>query len=459
MNISSEFKGVQLGDKRLNRRIELLAEVFEKNHGQSICFSCQDWKTSKAAYRFFDNDRFDEDDIIEPHLAQTYKRMNCINKDEKILVLHDSSEITFPGNKIIEGGGFMGAYEHNVTGKELSIKGMMMHSSLAATSTGVPLGLVAQKLWTRDIKDRRKIRNLGQNFTRVPVEEKESFKWIEGVNSVVAEFQPERLVHICDRDADMYELFFNSISLNTNFIIRAVHQRATAKGKVKIFDRISKTTPCGEYELHLPKTHKRKARTAKIKVRYYKVKLLPPVAKGQEYPPIELFVISAKERESAVEDRVDWKLLTNMPITNFETALEKINWYKERWNIEVFFKILKSGFGIERSRLRHIDRLKKFVAFTCVMSWKIFWLSKISREAPESERRYSFTREQRSILIKFERGSNRTRLKVSSNSNDFTIAFARLGGYLARNSDPPPGPIVLWRAMMRLNDIQLGASL
>ncbi|MCB9025199.1 MAG: hypothetical protein H6625_02700 [Bdellovibrionaceae bacterium] len=144
--------------------------------------------------RFFDNDRFDEDDIIEPHLAQTYKRMNCINKDEKILVLHDSSEITFPGNKIIEGGGLMGVYEHNVTGKELSIIGMMMHSSLAATSTGVPLGLVAQKLWTRDIKDRRKIRNLGQNFTRVPVEEKESFKWIEGVNSVVAEFQPERLV-------------------------------------------------------------------------------------------------------------------------------------------------------------------------------------------------------------------------------------------------------------------------
>ena len=95
MDISSEFKGAQLGDKRLNERLQRMSKMFEKNHGQSICFSCQDWKSSKAAYRFFDNNRFDENDIIKPHITQTIKRMNGLNKDEKILVLHDSSEIVF----------------------------------------------------------------------------------------------------------------------------------------------------------------------------------------------------------------------------------------------------------------------------------------------------------------------------------------------------------------------------
>jgi hypothetical protein len=292
----------------------------------------------------------------------------------------------------------------------------------------------------------------------VPVEEKESFKWIKGVNSVVAEFQPERLVHLCDRDADMYELFYNCISLNTNFVIRAVHQRSTMRGKVKVFDRVSRTAACGEYKLHLPKTHKRNARVAKIKVRHYKVKILPPIDKRDDYPPIELYVISAKEHKS-MKDRVDWKLLTNLPVNCFEEALEKINWYKERWNIEVFFKTLKSGFSIERSRLQHIDRLKKFVAFTSVLAWKVFWLSKVSREAPCSKGDYCFTKEQRAILVRFERDVGRFKLKLNSNSNDFVIAFARLGGYLARSSDPPPGPIVLWRAMMRLSDIQIGAAM
>ncbi len=458
MDISSEFKNAQLGDKRLNSRLETLARTFEKNHGQSINFSCQDWKSSKAAYRFFDNDRFDETDIIKPHISQTFQRMEAINDKEKVLISHDSSEVVLPGTKLIQGGGFIGSFKHPASGKELTTKGMMMHSSLALSSTGVPLGLVAQKVWTRDIKNKRTIRNAGKNFSRVPVEEKESFKWIEGVNSVAAEFPPERLVHLCDRDADMYELFFNCISLSTNFVIRAVHQRSTVRGKVKVFDRVSRTAPCGEYKLHLPKTHKRKSRITKIKVRYYKVKILPPIDKRKEYPPIELYVVSAKEH-SSMTDRVDWKLLTNLPVDCFEEALEKINWYKERWNIEVFFKTLKSGFSIERSRLQHIDRLKKFVSFTSVLAWKVFWLSKVSREAPNSKSDLCFTKEQRAILIKFERNAGRLKLKMRSNSNDFVIAFARLGGYLARNSDPPPGPLVLWRAMARLSDIQIGVTM
>jgi hypothetical protein len=457
MDIAGEFSGAELGDVRLSKRLDTLAKSFQTRPGGQISFSCDDWKSSKATYRFFDNDRFSEEDIIAPHIQNTFDRMKA--SEEKILIAHDSSEIIFPGKKVIEGEGFMGTFDHNVTGKECEIKGLMLHSSLAITSqTGIPLGLAAQKMWTRDVKNRRKIRNAGKNFSRVPVEEKESFKWIEGVNSVIANFPPEDLVHICDRDADMYELFFNCISFGTNFVIRAVHGRCISTGS-KIFDRISRVTSCGSYDLHLPKTHKRDARIAKVKIRFYKVNVLPPIEKSRDYPPVELYVVSAKESSSKAEDRVDWKLVTNMPLSTFDEALEKINWYKMRWNVEVFFKTLKSGYGIEKSRLRHIDRLKKFTSFVSVLAWQIFWLSKVSREDPEASSSICFSKEQKNLIINIEQKSGREQLKFSSPLNEFIKAFARLGGYLARNSDPPPGQTVLWRAMSRLNDIQQGGEI
>lgn len=450
MDILSEFKEANLGDKRLNKRLDAIAQAFESEHGQSISFSCGDWKSVKGAYRFFDNDRFDEADIIEPHINQTFKRIHAI-KNQKTLILHDSSEIILPGNKVIEGAGQMGFFKHKHSKDEWATQGMMFHSSLALSQIGVPLGVSAQQLWTRDIKNRRKIRNQKKNFTRVPVEEKESYKWLKGVSlSCKKANSPENLVHVCDRDADMHELFDHCNNLKTNFLVRAVHQRRTSKDGVKIYDRISKTPSCGGYTLNLPKTHKREARKAKVKVRYYKVRVLPPVGKKKRCAPIDLYVISVKEHGN-VKDKVDWKLLTNMTVESFEQALEKIKWYKQRWNIEVFFKTLKSGFGVEKSRLRHIERLKKFVAFASVMSWKVFWLSKISREAPEAKSDHCFTKEQKKMLVKLEKSAKGFKLRMNSKSGDFIVALAKLGGYLARKSDPPPGQIVLWRGLMRLN--------
>ena len=458
MDIKSEFEGANLGDKRLNKRLEILAETFKKNHGGSILFSCGNWSSTKAAYRFFDNERFDEEALLEPHVTQTLNRMGALEKNDPVLMMHDSSEVIFAPHREIQGSGFMGTYKHNMTGKEMLIKGLMLHSSLAVTTTGIPLGLTAQKSWTRDVKNRRKIRNAGKCFGRIPIEEKESFKWIEGVNASISNFEPERVVHICDRDADVYELFFNCMSLGTNFVIRAVHQRLTSRDGVKIFDRISRESSVGEYTLQLPKTHKRSARTARIKVRFYKVRVLPSIDKKKDFPPIDLFVVSAKEHGKSSKDKVDWKILTNLPIKNFEQALEKINWYKMRWDIEIFFKVLKSGLNIERSRLQDVNRIKKFISFVSVLAWHIFWMTKLSRESPEASADQCFTKDQKKLLIKIEKESRRSELKKSSPLVDFVTSLARLGGYLGRKSDPPPGPIVLWRAMQRFCDIQLGAG-
>ncbi len=100
VNIKNEFKNAQLGDKRLNHRLEYLAEALSKNNGESISFSCQDWKSSKAAYRFFDNDNFQAEEILKPHIKQTLNRMNALDENDMSLILHDLSEITFSKNKV-----------------------------------------------------------------------------------------------------------------------------------------------------------------------------------------------------------------------------------------------------------------------------------------------------------------------------------------------------------------------
>jgi hypothetical protein len=131
--------------------------------------------------------------------------------------------------------------------------------------------------------------------------------------------------------------------------------------------------------------------------------------------------------------------------------LEKIKWYQERWNIEVYFKILKSGFGLDKSRLRHFDRIKKFSAFVSIIAWRIFWLTKVSRSAPELPYNIAFNKKEKEAIIKLNISDGKSPPSCK-NLSECVSAIARLGGYLNRKSDPPPGSIVLWRGMQRLLD-------
>lgn len=231
--IEDEFSGANLGDERLNKRLLELARCFEMKHGHSITFTCSDWKTSKSAYRFFDNDGFTESDIIAPHIRATEARVNSLS--ERVLIVHDTTEFNYTHHNKTEGLGYL--HTNNITKGEQKIisSGFLMHASMALNNDGVPLGLMYQKQGTRDPRNLRRIRNMGKNFTRLPIEEKESYKWIEGISSTCSHTDPEQLVHICDRDADVYELFEKCLSKKTHFVVRAVHSRGTFRKGVKSF--------------------------------------------------------------------------------------------------------------------------------------------------------------------------------------------------------------------------------
>ncbi len=180
------------------------------------------------------------------------------------------------------------------------------------------------------------------------------------------------------------------------------------------------------------------------------------MGKRRRYPALELTVLHAKER-TVPPDRaqIEWKLITNLPVNSKEEAVEKLQWYALRWRIEVFHKILKSGCQAEHSKLRTAERIVNLLSMFCVLSRRIFWLTMHNRCAQTIKPSYAFTTQEIEILSQLR--SHRQPIPQGPPTMKACLnQLARLGGYLDRASDPPPGNMVIWRGMARLTDIQIG---
>jgi hypothetical protein len=198
------------------------------------------------------------------------------------------------------------------------------------------------------------------------------------------------------------------------------------------------------------------ASEAVLEIRYRRVRVLPPIGKSKEYPELMLTVIHAQERGTPKgRDKVDWKLITDLPVTSRKEAIEKLKWYSLRWKIEVFHKILKSGCKAETSKLRTANRLVNLVSVLAILSWRIFWMTMMNRAAPDADPEVAFTALEIRLLDQLVADMPDAHMNNKSLSVYLT-KLARLGGYLARSSDPPPGNTVLWRGLSRLTDIHLG---
>ncbi len=156
---------------------------------------------------------------------------------------------------------------------------------------------------------------------------------------------------------------------------------------------------------------------------------------------------------------IDWKLITNLPVRSRAEAIEKLDWYAMRWKIETFHKILKSGCHAQDSRLRTAQRLTNLIALFCILSWRIFWLTMINRTAPTAPATLALTLNEVELLDKLRPPPSKRVPHSTPSVASCLIQLARLGGYLARASDPPPGNTVIWRGMARLTDIELGFTL
>ena len=457
--IDNEFEESKFTDKRLgNRLCKIVKQLFEKI-GNTIPMACQDWASTKAAYRFFSNPRLSEEEILAGHFQSTKTRVAEV--DGTVLVLHDTTEITYKRSEPADigytrkCGNRKGLFDQDV---KRAMCGVLMHSSLALTPEGLPLGFTAKKFWNRDrFKDVKSIYRR-KNATRIPIEEKESYRWLEGVrNSNKLLGDPYRLVHIGDREADIFELFSLAQNEDSNYLIRIKVNRRTEDKTKTINHILKKAKKRGRIKISYRDADGVDV-TAVLQIKFEKMRLKPSFGiKSKNYSDLDVTVIHAKEisKSGGTRDPIDWKLITNLPIADVADAAEKLQWYALRWKIEVFFKILKSGCKVEESKLRTAEGLCKLIAIYSVLAWRVFWMTMLNRESQTLAPQFAFSDIETKILdhAKPDKGP------VKKTLSNYILKIAKLGGYLARASDPPPGNKVMWRGMQRLTDIQFGVEL
>lgn len=452
--IDKELARCRFRDVRLDKRFRRLVEQLAEGVGESIPWACQDWASTKAAYRFFSNQRVSAEQILAGHLESTRGRLPA--GDSTILVLHDTTELTYKREDAAAIGMISkGAIVKDKQGRPLFFTtcGLCLHSSLAVTTGGLPLGLAAAKFWSRKAFQGQKGRRRGRSR---PIEEKESVRWLENLRQSVRQLgEAGRCVHIADQEGDIYELFCLAQQMGTHFLIRSQAHRLADGGPQSLAEKLRQGPGRGLYRIQVRDQHGERSE-AVLEIRYRRFRLQPPKSKKGHYPELTVTVVGARERGTPQgRDPIDWKLITDLPVGSRQEAIEKVQWYALRWKIETFHKILKSGCKAEEAKLRTAPRLMNLLAVLCILSWRIFWLTMISRSAPGVGPGLVFTTLELRILdqlVKDKPKADRRKRCLSR----YVTKLAQLGGYLARNSDPPPGNMVVWRGLSRLVDIELG---
>jgi len=458
--IDTEMGGCNFKDVRLAKRIGKLLGMMSDGIGESVPYACQDWANTKAAYRFFSNDEVSEDQIMAGHFQATRGRLSQAN--QKILMLHDTCEFSFQREKDSK----IGLIGRPSCGKDkdgrlkhFTVRGILMHSSLAITLDGLPLGLAAIKFWTRKQFKGSNALKKKINPTRVPIAEKESIRWLENMcQSTALTSNPGDCVHIGDRESDIYELFCLADELGTNFLVRTCVDRLAEDGDCTLSAQMKKAAVKGRHRIQA-RNKKGESYEAELEIKFEQLQVLPPMGKRKDYPELTLTVIHAVERRTPRgREKIEWKLITNLAVNSLKSAIEKLQWYAMRWKIETFHKILKSGCKAEESKLRSSERLANLISIFCIIGWRIFWLTMLHRAEPDLPPAIALDKTEICLLdelVKTKSGKPQAKATVS----DYIIKIARLGGYLNRASDPPPGNMVVWRGMSKLNDIHLGFSL
>lgn len=466
--VEAEVTGLQLRDQRLERRLRRLMEAMAATPGEPIPVSCGDWAATKAAYRFFDNPKISESGMMAGHFASTALRFaqHVARSEEPVLILQDTTEFLFKRaapekigfTKTVNGGYYKAGQP-----SQRKLCGLLMHASLAVTTDGVPLGLAGVKFWTRDSFKGTAALKRHINPTRVPIETKESYRWLENLRQSVALLRdPQRCIHVGDRESDIYELYCLAQELDTKFFVRAQTDRLAAKSGLddsephRVRARLAQVAWAGTHEVDVAG---KGSRAAKLQVKFATIETLPPIGKQKRYKPQMLTWIHAVEIDPPdPKDEINWHLVTNLPVTTLQEAIEKLQWYAMRWKIETFHKIMKSGCKAEEARLRTAERLVKFLVLVAVVSWRIFWLTMSACAHPDGDPCEVLTTSEITALDEIDAARPTKRLK-NRTLHDYMLQIARLGGYLARTRDPPPGNTVIWRGLARLHDITIGLQI
>ncbi len=395
----NEFGGAPLGDGRLSKRLVNIAEAKGESPGRAFSGTVNgDWPATKAYYRMIeqpDGSAVNLPNILAPHRMRTARRMMNQNT---VLCIQDGSELNYTNLDQCRG---LGVLKANQTGAKT--KGMNLHSTFTVTTNGLPLGILKSQCIApkeKDVNDNRK-------YSAIPIEEKKTFVWIEHHRDLVElskEMPQTRLIDVCDREADFFELFDEQRKTKSvDLLVRASHNRNIKQEPFKLFTAVRETPEISRIRVPIPresvrpkksKQKARKGRPARLAdcaVRKLHIKLPAPEYYGDK-EPVGLCVVHVLEENSQQgTDPVEWFLLTTIKIASSADAEQCLRWYTLRWRIEDWHRVLKSGCRIGDLANETAERLRRAIAINLVIAWRIMLMTLLGRETPELPAEVLFT--------------------------------------------------------------------
>lgn len=458
--VEEEMATAQLEDKRLNDRLNQVLSDLGDRPTASIPAACGGHKEITAAYRFFDNPKVTHSKILEPHQAATRRRMAA---QPVVLLVQDTTEanLTRPQQQVEGAGPLDGGTR----------RGALVHAMEAFSPEGTPLGAVSLEIWTRDEEaPKRSVQERARLRARLPIEQKESFRWLQGLRAAraIAQDLPQtQVVCIADSDADIYELFVEPRGERpVDWLIRASCNRCveppveTPERKLRervltepvLFTQqvtIREREPKTSCETR-PRRVARRSRTAEVEVRAAAVTLCSP---KRSLPDVTVHVVLASElNPPAGAVAVEWILVTTLPIHTLDAVRQILQYYCVRWMIEVLFRTWKSGCRIQQRRFEHLDRLLPCMALYWIVAWRVLLLCRMGRSCPEMDCEVLFEpAEWQSVWVVTRQGPLP---KEPPSLGLMTRLVAQLGGYVNRpNRVDPPGPQTLWLGLQRMHDL------
>jgi Transposase DNA-binding/Transposase Tn5 dimerisation domain len=442
-----EFGEIEFGDPRLKKRFFHIADQLSQQPMAPINQAHEDWADTKAAYRFFQNERVRSEDILRPHRLRTCER---IQAHPVILVVQDTTLFNYNSHSKTQGLGAI------MKCGSSSSQGLVMHSAVAFTPTGVPLGILSQEIWARDkSRSLRKNKKLQKAYPRLPTKEKESYKWIRALQDTMelnSNSNRTQIITVADREADFLEFIFEAQQMNTDVLVRVCRDRKLEAERERLWSFMQKLPLAGKYVVEVPERKEQTKREATVEIRYSSVSLDPP-ATSVVKEAVKVNIVYIQEVDPpAKTDPLEWMLLTTSSVKSLKEAKERAAWYGVRWGIESYHRVLKSGCRVEDCKLQSADRLKRYLTLMTIIAWRIFWMTHLNRSEPNAACTTVLAEhEWKSLYCKIHKTSSLPK-KIPSLRESIRW-IARLGGFLARKGDGEPGPTTLWRGWHRLNDI------
>jgi hypothetical protein len=431
---TSEFFSAELGHGARNKRAMRIGERLIRAPWASIPKFSLKRSEAKATYAFMSNPEVTHEGLLSGHQRNT---MRACAAAERVLVIEDTTAVSF-GSKNCEDLG--------PVNDQPGVQGMLVHTALAvAAKSRCVLGVLHQQVWVRSKEKKPRHETAEQRRGRP----RESERWPETIDHVAKlwtshDLDASRVVHVADRECDVFEAFEACDRVGHSFVIRATHNRlltASEAGEEREYglDAARAARVVAHKEVRVPSRGSMTARVAKLEIRAARVEVRPPKNRGREGAPQWMNVVLVEEVGGPTgKQRLTWFLLTREPIATEADVLAIVGYYEARWLIEEFHMGLKTGCAIEERQLESLHALSNFLAFATITACKLLQLRDASRSSEPRLASEVLTPTQLLLLRRAE-----PKLSEQCSARQALRAIATLGGFYGSNKNAMPG----WRTL------------